>query len=402
MHRNEIGLALQGGGAYAAFTAGVLDALLNRRRNFLPPEDIRSISGTSGGALNAALLGLALHEGQHELTRYVNRLWEFNRLERVIRDYCLPLHLVPDEYIAALFGTHRHVRDALPQMADAISENIRLHGTLTQLINTIVHAAAPSLAQDLAAPLLPNRRPYVAVAATEIRTAEAHYFTNNTRMIARFRRLKISRQYQILNELTLNGVYASMAHPSAFAPVVIGENIYWDGYYTANPPFTFLYREGCEEVILVRLVQTRRDAVGQDGGFIRDRTEEIIQTTTLSKEIQAYLAMRDVWFGNRDKIKGMRMSMAMRKFDDIGIFHEIRLLKSGKIWEQGYPFSDFVDKLLRLGREVVAHRKGFIATYRQAPRGMQIISEIDFDDERVESSVIDLDALLFEAQQNDD
>jgi hypothetical protein len=214
--------------------------------------------------------------------------------------------------------------------------------------------------------------------------------------------LKISRRYQILHELTLNGVFASMAHPSVFSPVVIGENVYWDGYYTSNPPFTYLFREGCEEVILVRLVQTRRDEVGQDWGFIRDRTEEIIQTTTLNKEIQAYLAMRDVWFGNRDQIKGVRMSMAMRKFDSIGVFHEIRLLKPGNIWEQGYAYSSFVDKLLRLGREVVAHRMGFIAAYRKAPSGMQIISEIDFESEQVESFVIDLDALLFEAQQDED
>src|SRR5690606_5980346 len=49
--RRRVRLALQGGGSHGAFTWGVLDGLLQRR-----DIDIEAISGTSAGALNAAVL----------------------------------------------------------------------------------------------------------------------------------------------------------------------------------------------------------------------------------------------------------------------------------------------------------------------------------------------------------
>ena len=46
-----VDLALQGGGAHGAFTWGVLDRLLDE-----PRLRIEGISGTSAGAMNAAVL----------------------------------------------------------------------------------------------------------------------------------------------------------------------------------------------------------------------------------------------------------------------------------------------------------------------------------------------------------
>ncbi len=46
-----INLALQGGGAHGAFTWGVLDTILEDER-----VEIEAISGTSAGAMNAAVL----------------------------------------------------------------------------------------------------------------------------------------------------------------------------------------------------------------------------------------------------------------------------------------------------------------------------------------------------------
>src|SRR5713101_5406042 len=48
--RKRVTLALQGGGSHGAFTWGVLDRLAEE-----PSLDIRAISGTSAGALNAAV-----------------------------------------------------------------------------------------------------------------------------------------------------------------------------------------------------------------------------------------------------------------------------------------------------------------------------------------------------------
>jgi NTE family protein len=67
-------LALQGGGAHAAFGWGVLDRLLDdvaagRLR-------IVAISGTSGGALNGAACGAGLNESAAQARRSLSQLWE--------------------------------------------------------------------------------------------------------------------------------------------------------------------------------------------------------------------------------------------------------------------------------------------------------------------------------------
>jgi len=56
--RKPIGLALQGGGSWGAYTWGVLDALLASRS-----ITITQLSGTSAGALNAAVIASALANG---------------------------------------------------------------------------------------------------------------------------------------------------------------------------------------------------------------------------------------------------------------------------------------------------------------------------------------------------
>ena len=53
----RIALALQGGGSHGAFTWGVLDRLLQE------PFDIVGITGTSAGAMNAAVLTDGLRRG---------------------------------------------------------------------------------------------------------------------------------------------------------------------------------------------------------------------------------------------------------------------------------------------------------------------------------------------------
>src|SRR5262249_58014601 len=56
--RKPVSLALQGGGSWGAYTWGVLDALLASRR-----VSVDQLSGTSAGAINAAIVASALAHG---------------------------------------------------------------------------------------------------------------------------------------------------------------------------------------------------------------------------------------------------------------------------------------------------------------------------------------------------
>src|SRR5215475_2109761 len=59
-----IDLALQGGGAHGAFTWGVLDRLLEE-----PWLTIEAVSGTSAGAMNAAVMAAAHGKGGNKSAR---------------------------------------------------------------------------------------------------------------------------------------------------------------------------------------------------------------------------------------------------------------------------------------------------------------------------------------------
>jgi NTE family protein len=70
--RRQIALALQGGGSHGAFTWGVLDRILED-----PTIDIIGVTGTSAGAMNAAVLVGGLLRGGPERARiHLRRYWE--------------------------------------------------------------------------------------------------------------------------------------------------------------------------------------------------------------------------------------------------------------------------------------------------------------------------------------
>src|SRR5215472_3923321 len=70
--RRKIALALQGGGSHGAFTWGVLDRLLEE-----PSLRIAGISGTSAGAMNAAVLANGWTEDGAEGARAaLEKFWQ--------------------------------------------------------------------------------------------------------------------------------------------------------------------------------------------------------------------------------------------------------------------------------------------------------------------------------------
>src|SRR5438552_18162467 len=66
--RKPVGLALQGGGSWGAYTWGVLDALLASRS-----ISVAQLSGTSAGAINAAIVASAIAQGKPALARKLLR-----------------------------------------------------------------------------------------------------------------------------------------------------------------------------------------------------------------------------------------------------------------------------------------------------------------------------------------
>src|SRR6266478_5528619 len=80
MQTKRINLALQGGGAHGAYTWGVLDRLLEEDR-----LEVEAISGTSAGAMNAAVFADGLGRGWNldHSTAFV----AFDMLTRMLSPY---------------------------------------------------------------------------------------------------------------------------------------------------------------------------------------------------------------------------------------------------------------------------------------------------------------------------
>src|ERR1700675_93722 len=76
-----IGLALQGGGSRGAYTWGALDALLASRS-----VAITQLSGTSAGAINAAIVAAALAKGSTAQARHALRSFWLSIAEHATAD----------------------------------------------------------------------------------------------------------------------------------------------------------------------------------------------------------------------------------------------------------------------------------------------------------------------------
>ncbi|MCB9991725.1 MAG: patatin-like phospholipase family protein [Rhodospirillales bacterium] len=61
--QTRLGLALQGGGSYGAYTKGVLKALFNSQTFRSPDLSIKAVTGASAGAVNGALITYGLNDG---------------------------------------------------------------------------------------------------------------------------------------------------------------------------------------------------------------------------------------------------------------------------------------------------------------------------------------------------
>ena len=80
--KRRIAIACQGGGAHTAFTAGVLAELLS---NWPSHQHLVGLSGSSGGALCAALAWSACLEGRLELAEArLLDFWEANSAQTVL------------------------------------------------------------------------------------------------------------------------------------------------------------------------------------------------------------------------------------------------------------------------------------------------------------------------------
>jgi len=255
-----IDLALQGGGSHGAFTWGVLDRLLEE-----PRFHIAAISGTSAGAMNAAILAdgwiaggaKGAREALERFWRKVSRAAAFSPLQRS------PL----DRLMGRWSLDTSPVYLAMDLMTRVLSP-YDLNPFGLNPLRTI-------LAESIDFTRLPHSPIKLFITATNVRTGRGRVFRNNL--------------------ITPEVLLASACLPTMFHAIEIDGDPYWDGGYSGNPTITPLVQE-CEshDTILIPINPIEREGEPRTAPEILNRLNEISFNAVLLKELRMIALLRQV------------------------------------------------------------------------------------------------------------
>jgi NTE family protein len=255
-----VDLALQGGGSHGAFTWGVLDRLIEE-----PWLRIEAISGTSAGAMNAAVLVNGWMQGGAEGARTaLDTYWE-----RVSRAAAFsPLQRSP---LDRLMG--RWTLDTSPAYLamDLMTRVLSPYNLNPFGLNPLRAILAESIDFERLA-----RAPIMLfITATNVRTGRGRIFRNA--------------------QITADVLLASACLPTMFQAIEIDGEPYWDGGYAGNPTITPLVRESdAHDTILVQINPRERPERPRTASEILNRLNEISFNSPLMKELRMIALLRQV------------------------------------------------------------------------------------------------------------
>src|ERR1700744_1262121 len=255
-----IDLALQGGGSHGAFTWGVLDRLLEE-----PWLTIAGISGTSAGAMNAAVLAdgwtaggaAGAREALEKYWRSVSRAAAFSPMQRSPLD--------------RLMG--RWSLDSSPAyiFTDLMSRLLSPYDLNPLGFNPV----RDILVENLDFERLARAPIKLFVTATRVRTGRGRIFRNA--------------------EINTDVLLASACLPTMFRAIEIDGEPYWDGGYAGNPTITPLGREtDAHDTVIVQINPTERTEVPRTAAEILNRLNEISFNSPLAKELRMIALLREV------------------------------------------------------------------------------------------------------------
>ncbi len=220
MQTKRINLALQGGGAHGAYTWGVLDRLLEEER-----LEVEAISGTSAGAMNAAVFADGMGRGgRAEAKRALETFW------RNISQAARYGPLQPSPFDQASNGWNLDhsaafiAFDLLTRMLSPYQLNPTNYSPLRQVLERSVDFKR----------LEDCRAVKLFISASNVKTGKVRVFKSG--------------------EITPDVLLASACLPFLFQAVTIDGEPYWDGGYMGNPAiFPLIYGAETTDVVIVQV-----------------------------------------------------------------------------------------------------------------------------------------------------
>lgn len=254
----RIDLALQGGGSHGAFTWGVLDRLLEE-----PWLQIEGISGTSAGAMNAAVLvsGYQL-DGAAGARATLEAFWRRVSEAAVFS----PFRRSPFDVLMGRWTLDYSplfiAMDLAARMFSPYDMNPRG-----------VHPLQKILEESIDFAHLRDAPIKLFITATRVRTGQARVFRNA--------------------DLSPDVLLASGCLPTLFQAVRIDGEDYWDGGYAGNPTITPLVREcTSSDTLLIQVNPIERDKTPRTAREIISRLNEVAFNAPLMKELRMIALLR--------------------------------------------------------------------------------------------------------------
>lgn len=313
----HIELALQGGGSHGAFTWGVLDRLLEDER-----IEIDAISGTSAGAMNAAVLAGGLIAGGRAAAREaLRRFW--SRVSNVSGRGS-----TAQDAMAAFFGNWSLTGSPLHLYLDWAGRSLAPHQFNPFNLNPLRHIIATEVDFES---VRRSARIKLFISATNVRTGQ----------------LKEFRQ----PELSADAVMASACLPLLFRPVEIDGEAYWDGGYVGNPSLMPLITESpAHDLVLVQINPSRREALPLSVADILDRVDEITFNSSLVKELRSVALLQQLLQMEEAPVGGWRPQLftqiAALRLHRIEAENELADLGAASKRNTGWPF---LNRLFHIG-----------------------------------------------------
>jgi NTE family protein len=275
MSRKRIAIACQGGGSQCAFVAGALNALFERR--IQDRYDIVGLSGTSGGALTAALAWLGMLESARgdapPVGERILAFWSdlsaqtpgeiaFDRMtiEAIRlgeRGWFPTWAMSPSSPTFQVMSRAAALAIGRPEFTDLRAA----------LVKHIDFARLPSLVGP--------DSPVLLVGAGDVIDGTFKVFSSAHR------------------EISADALLASAAIPNLFPAVWVEGHAYWDGIFSSNPPVFPLLRSKYmgamrlpEEIWVIQINRTHNDNVPETPSDISDRRNELAGNLSLQHELQ--------------------------------------------------------------------------------------------------------------------
>ncbi|TVQ84727.1 MAG: patatin-like phospholipase family protein [Micavibrio sp.] len=334
--RKTIELALQGGGAHGAITWGALDRILDDERII-----IEGISGTSAGAMNAALIADGLSGesgGRKKAQKKLREFWKgvsdaarFSPIQRSFWDRWIgnwsldhsPSYLMMDFMTRSFSPYELNPLDINP-LRDLVAEIIDF-----DRVNSC-------------------DKTKIFVTATNVRSGTAHIFQQP--------------------ELTAETLMASAALPYLYKAVEIDGEAYWDGGYTGNPAL-FPLVDDCKarDIVLIQINPFYREEIPKTAREITNRLNEITFNASLMKELRALMLLKEIIEGEKLEAEEFRRMRIHRIHTDRNVTNLSSSSKINAEWDYLVYLHDLgykeADKFLTKHWDDIGTRSSFDLSY---------------------------------------